>query len=161
MNTFFRPSAATSLRVPHRQQQTNGECLAACVDMVLAYYKAAYDYQRIYKTLRIQSDLGTPFPNIIRLEQIGIVVGYRTNGTLETLYRLLTYGWPCITAVDTGELPHWQFSTGHAVVVVGMDHTSVYLNDPEMVTFPIPVPIDDFYLAWFEQECSYAVLSVP
>lgn len=161
MNTFFQPPSAALLRVPHCQQQNSGECLAACVAMVLAYYKVAYDYQRILKTLRIQPDLGAPFPNIVQLAEMGIIVGYRANGTLETLHQLLTYGWPCITAVDTGELPHWQFSTGHAVVLAGMDQTFVYLNDPEMGASPTRVPIDDFYLAWFEQECSYAVLSVP
>lgn len=161
MSTFFRPPSAALLRVPHRQQQYSGECLAACVAMVLTYYKVTYDYQRIIKTLGIQLDLGAPFPNITQLEQMGVIVGYRANGTLETLHRLLTYGWPCITSVDTGELPHWQVSTGHAVVLVGMDQTFAYLNDPEMTASPTPVPIDDFYLAWFEQECSYAVLAVP
>lgn len=129
--------------------------------MVLTYYNTPYDYQRIIKTLRIQPNLGTPFSYVRHLEQLGVIVGYRANGELATLHRLLTYGWPCIIAVDTGELPYWQVSTGHVVVLVGMDSNAIYLNDPEMTTGPTQVPIDDFYLAWFEQDCSYAVLSTP
>jgi hypothetical protein len=50
--------------------------------------------------------------------------------------RLLTYGWPCLAAVDTGELPCWQSSVGHVVVLVGMDDESVYLNDPALPEAP-------------------------
>lgn len=161
MTNLFCPPSSVLLRVPHRQQQHSGECLAACVAMLLTYYDAPYDYQQLIKTLRIQIDLGAPFPNILYLEQLGVLVGYRTDGTLATLHRLLTYGWPVLIAVDTGELPHWQISTGHAVTLVGMDQSFAYVNDPEMLVAPTPVPLADFYLAWFEQACSYAVLSTP
>ena len=129
--------------------------------MVLAYYHVAYDYRQLSKTLRIQSDLGTPFSNITRLTKLKILVGFRENGSLETLHRLLTQGWPCIIAVDTGELPYWDVSTGHAVVLVGMDKNHVYLNDPAMTVGPLQVPTGDFYLAWHEYSFSYAVLAVP
>lgn len=97
MSTVFRPPSTVLLRVRYRQQQRSGECLATCVAMVLAYYNTTYDYQQLIKILNIQLDLGAPFPNIAKLEKLGVTVGYRTNGTLEILYRLLTYGWPCIT----------------------------------------------------------------
>jgi ABC-type bacteriocin/lantibiotic exporter with double-glycine peptidase domain len=128
--------------------------------MVLAYYNVPYDYQQLIKTLRIQPDLGTPFSNIIRLAELEFLVGYREKGTLEVLHRLLTQGWPCLIAVDTGELPYWQTSTGHAVVLIGMSQQYVYLNDPEMTEGPSQVPIGDFYLAWQEHLLRYAVLAV-
>ncbi len=129
--------------------------------MVLAYYNVAYGYRQLIKTLRIQPDLGAPFSNITKLAEIGLLVGYRQNGTLETLHLLLTQGWPCLIAVDTGELPYWQTSTGHAVVLVGMDNQHVYLNDPEMTVGPLQVPTGDFYLAWQEHSLRYAVLVAP
>jgi predicted double-glycine peptidase len=46
----------------------------------------------------------------------------------------------------------------HAVVVVGLDDSSVYLNDPAMDYGPIRVSIGDFDLAWFNQEERYGVL---
>ena len=161
MTFFFQPPTTPRLNVGHLQQANPGECLATCTAMVLAYYHVAYDYRQLSKTLRIQSDLGTPFSNITRLTKLKILVGFRENGSLETLHRLLTQGWPCIIAVDTGELPYWDVSTGHAVVLVGMDKNHVYLNDPAMTVGPLQVPTGDFYLAWHEYSFSYAVLAVP
>jgi hypothetical protein len=42
-----------------------------------------------------------------------------------------------------------------------MDDECVYLNDPALPEAPMQVPIGDFYLAWYEQKLSYAVLNVP
>lgn len=159
MTLFFQPPTSVRLKVGHLQQANSGECLAICAAMVLAYYKVPYDYQQLIKTLRIQPELGTPFPNITRLAELELLVGYRENGTVEVLHRLLTQGWPCLVAVDTGELPYWQTSTGHAVVLIGMSRQQVYLNDPEMTEGPLQVPSGDFYLAWQEHSFRYAVLA--
>jgi predicted double-glycine peptidase len=70
-----------------------------------------------------------------------------------------TTGWPVIVPLRTGELPHWSENIDHAVVVVGMDEHSVYLNDPAFATAPIQVPHGDFDLAWLEREEYYAVLA--
>ncbi len=160
MPSFFQPPLPVRLNVPHIQQADSGECLAACTAMLLAYYAIPCDYQQLLKTLRVQPELGAPFSNITRLTELGFLVGFRQAGTLEVIYRLLRQGWPCIIAVDTGELPYWEVSTGHAVVLAGMDKTHVYLNDPEMTDGPFQVSTDDFYLAWQEYAFSYAVLAV-
>lgn len=157
---FFHPSSPVLLTVPHLQQSNNGECLATCAGMILAYANHPYNSSRLLNTLRIQPEVGAPFSNIVNLEQIGLIVGYRQEGSLETLYRLLTHGWPCLIAVDTGELPYWQSSVGHVVALVGMDDKHVYLNDPALPEAPMQVATGDFYLAWYEQNLSYAVLSV-
>ena len=157
---FFQPSSPVLLIVPHLQQRDNGDCLATCAAMILSYFNHPYDLVQLLKTLRIQPEMGAPFSNIVNLEQLGLMVGYRQEGALETLYRLLTQGWPCLVAVDTGELPYWQSSAGHVVVLVGMDGENVYLNDPALPEAPTQVAIGDFYLAWYEQKLSYAVLAV-
>ena len=158
---FFRPSVPVMLAVPHLQQSKNGECLATCTAMILTYSNHPYPLGQLLKILRIQPEMGAPFSNIVNLEQLGLLVGYQQEGALETLYRLLTHGWPCLIAVDTGELPYWQSSTGHVVVLVGMDGEHVYLNDPALDEAAIQVPIGDFYLAWYEQLLSYAVIAIP
>ncbi len=158
---FFHPSVPVLLTIPHLQQSNNGECLATCAAMILAYSNHPYSSNRLLNTLRIQPEIGAPFSNIVNLEQIGLMVGYRQEGSLATLYRLLTHGWPCLIAVDTGELPYWQSSVGHVVVLVGMDDKYVYLNDPALPEAPMQVTIGHFYLAWYEQNLSYAVISVP
>lgn len=158
---FFRPPAPILLSVPHRQQEKNGECLATCAAMILAHYHLPYRSRQLRKILRIQTEIGTPFSNVVNLEQLGLIVGYRQDGKFETLYRLLTYGWPCLVAVNTGELPYWQSNVGHVVVLVGMADDDVYLNDPAWPDAPMRVSIGDFYLAWYEQRLSYAVLNAP
>ena len=80
--------------------------------MILSYSNHPYHLGQLLKTLRIQPEMGAPFSNIVNLEQLGLLVGYRQEGALETLYLLLTQGWPCLVAVNTGELPYWQSSAG-------------------------------------------------
>jgi uncharacterized protein YvpB len=53
--------------------------------------------------------------------------------------------------VSTVELPYWQISTDHAVLVVGMDGQRVYLHDPAFANAPIQVSMGAFELAWLEQ----------
>ncbi|MEM7538304.1 MAG: hypothetical protein AAF639_39415 [Chloroflexota bacterium] len=57
-------------------------------------------------------------------------------------------------------MPHWNgVDLWHAVVVVGISQTHVYVNDPDEVNAPTPIPIGDFDLAWLAQNERYAVLS--
>lgn len=88
-----------------------------------------------------------------------MLVGYRRRGSVAILYTLLQHGWPIIASVDTGPLPYWEISTGHAVVVVGMEREHIFLNDPGMPDGPVQVLIGDFELAWLEQDELYAVLA--
>jgi ABC-type bacteriocin/lantibiotic exporter with double-glycine peptidase domain len=42
------------LSVPHRSQQRDGDCLAACAAMVLAHLGHAIDYSQLLKMLKIK-----------------------------------------------------------------------------------------------------------
>ncbi len=146
------------LPVSHVQQRSESDCLAACVDMVLNYLNAPTNYQRLLRTLRVNEQAGTPFPNIQRLERLGVTVVFR-QGSLAQLYKFLQNGWPVIVPVKTRELPQWEEDTDHAVVVVGMDEENIYLNDPAFARAPTPVTHGDFDLAWLERDEYYAVLA--
>lgn len=76
------------------------------------------------------------------------------------LRKHLQSGQPCIAFVKTGELPYWKRNIDHAIVVVGIDDTHIYLNDPDLPTAPTRVSIGDFDLAWLERDEMYAVLTV-
>lgn len=52
------------------------------------------------------------------------------EGTLDDLKQHIALGKPCIVFLDTAQLPYWSEGTFHAAVVVGIDDTHVYLNDP-------------------------------
>lgn len=72
---------------------------------------------------------GTPAANILRLQQLGLKV------TLDEIPRPLIADYlkrlqPVIAFIHTADLAYWPVDTDHAVVVIGMDETSVYLNDP-------------------------------
>jgi uncharacterized protein YvpB len=70
----------------------------------------------------------------------------------------LQNGVPCITFVQAGELPYSNSEGFHAVVVIGMDEQTVYINDPASDVAPQAVPLDDFRLAWSEFEYVGAVI---
>ncbi len=132
--------------------------MAACAAMVLTYLRVTVHYQRLFKALHIQKGLGTPFPNIRALTQFGINITYQ-QGALIDLYTFLRNDRPIIVPVKTLELPHWTEDTDHAIVVVGIDEQSVYINDPAFASAPIPVSHGDFGLAWLERDEYYAVLA--
>ena len=144
------------LPVKNIRQRRDGECLAACAAMVLAYMQFPYAYKRLIKLLRIQW-FGTPSFNIRNLTKLGLTVIYK-QGTLPELYHHLTQNRPCITFVKTRELPYWNLAIDHAVLVVGMDGGHNYLNDPDFDMTPMKVSHGDFDLAWFERQELYAVL---
>jgi hypothetical protein len=114
--------------------------------MVLTYLSRPISYNRLLKTLGVQPNVGAPFSNLRLLERLKITVIYE-QGTMAQLHRFLTFGWPCIVPVKSGQLPYWKnIDTDHALVIVGMDAISVYLNDPAFAAAPFQVPLGD--LSW-------------
>lgn len=147
------------LPVQHIQQQAEADCLIACTAMIFEYRSLPFDYQKIWRLLRVRPQLGTPFFQIRELGKLGVTVTYK-RGTLPELHACLTQNLPCIVGVQTGELPYWQATnTQHAVVVVGLDSDWIYLNDPAFLNAPVQVSLGDFDLAWLEQGEFYAVIT--
>lgn len=126
--------------------------------MTLQYLGATLNYRRLLKVLQTNVNAGTPFSHITKLESLKVTVVYR-QGHLSQLYTFLQNGWPALVPVQTSELPHWFEDTAHAVVVVGMDDQTVYINDPAFPNAPISVPHGDFDLAWLAHDEYYAVLA--
>ncbi len=149
---------ALLLPVEHFEQRRDGECLAACAAMVLAYMNFPFTYERLVALLRIQEGVGTGAFNVHELERLGLTVIYK-RGTLDELREHLTNNRPCIAFVNTGELPYWNEATGHAVVVIGLDNQYVHVNDPAFPNAPIQASHGDFGLAWLERDEYYAALS--
>jgi len=125
--------------------------------MVLDYIGQPVNYDRLLRLLQIDPEYGTVARNILRLSELGVEVLY-TRGTLDDIRNHLAANQPCIAFVNTGELPYWKERTGHAVVVIGIDDESVYLNDPAFTAAPQVISHGDFLLAWMEVEEYYAVI---
>jgi ABC-type bacteriocin/lantibiotic exporter with double-glycine peptidase domain len=145
------------LAVPHLPQPAPGECLAACVEMVLTYLSRPVAYARLLKLLQVKSGWGTPAANIRYLEKLNLDIIYQP-GTLAELYDYLRQGRPCIAFIKTGELAYWDEDVDHAVVVVGLDDRFIYVNDPAFPEAPLQVARAEFDLAWLEWDEKYAVL---
>lgn len=142
------------LPVPHYKQSADGQCLPACVRMVLAHLGRDLAETQIARILRSYA-FGTPAPNVRYLESLGLSVTFGPM-SLSRLRAHLQNGFPCITFLQAGDLPYFESEGFHAVVVVGLSEQIVYINDPALDAGPQSVPLDHFMLAWseFEYECA-------
>lgn len=147
-----------ALSVPHLQQSTPGDCLPACVAMVLGYWQISYPLAQLRRLLEVIPDIGAPAFNVRNLERLGLRVEYR-QGTLRVLHAHLEGRRPLIVFVKTGELPYWDADVNHALVLTGMNGAYVLVNDPFFAKAPISIPLGDFDLAWLEHNEMYAVIT--
>lgn len=146
------------LSVPHQPQQSDGDCLAACAAMVLAFLRRTVDYTRLLRLLRIRPH-GAPAGNVRLLASLDLTVVY-SKTDMAGLEAMLQQGHPVIVFVRTGELPYWTYSTDHALLVVGYDENRMFVNDPNRSEAPVAVPRGDFELAWLEHEYHYALVTL-
>jgi ABC-type bacteriocin/lantibiotic exporter with double-glycine peptidase domain len=152
--------SSSPLDVPYHPQVDDGYCLPACVQMVLAYLGLPSTQEHLTRELDVRPPLGAPASNVTRLRPDALDVTL-APGDLDDLRGCLARGDPPIVFVQAGEFPHWRGHVAqHAVVVVKADEESVHVLDPAATESPLPVPVDDFMLAWSEMECLYAVLTL-
>lgn len=147
----------TLLSVPHRKQQQQADCLAACAAMVLEYLQIPVRYERLLRLLQVE-EFGSFFRNLHRLESLGVSVLIEA-GDFNALRQHLESGLPALVMVFTGELPNWDISTHHVVTVVGLDENMIYVNDPYFDERQ-EVPLEEFRLAWLAKESLYAVIAL-
>jgi ABC-type bacteriocin/lantibiotic exporter with double-glycine peptidase domain len=147
------------LPVPHIRQRNNADCLAACTAMVLEYLNVPVSYDALISLLNITPDLGAPASNVTRLASAYNVQVRYQSGTLDTLKGYLGEGMPGIAFVNTLQLSYWEENAWHAVVVVGIDDTKIYLNDPFFDKAPQAISHLEFYLAWDEMDNAFAVIT--
>jgi ABC-type bacteriocin/lantibiotic exporter with double-glycine peptidase domain len=145
------------LSVPHQLQRSDGDCLAACAAMALAYLGQAPDYAQLLRLLQIKPH-GAPAGNVRLLVNLNLTVVYSQTDMIG-LETMLEQEWPVIVFVRTGELPYWTYSTDHALLAVGYDENQVYVNDPAWSEAPIAIPRHDFELAWLERDYYYALIT--
>lgn len=124
--------------------------------MALAYFGVNRSQEQIANQIGHIAGAGTPARNVIRLVVPGIEISYAAKGSLEDIQRCLDRKQIPILFVRTGELPYWEDDTAHAVLVVGMEQATILVHDPAFDKAPIPVPIDDLGLAWYEMGNTWA-----
>lgn len=145
--------------IRHRRQQ-QADCLVMCAQMVLEYLGVTVGDGELSRRLRT-TDRGTPFPNIKRLEALGLFVEVGQYGDLSLFERNIEVGLPVIVAVKTLNWPHWgNVITDHAVVVVGIDQQNgvMYIHDPSFAAVPLELSLIAFEGGWIERDQQYAVV---
>lgn len=154
-----------SLSIENWRQPRKGDCLPACAAMVLTALGESVEYEQLRQRLGT-TPMGTRFSHIARLRSWRLRVTWG-RGTLTTLYQHVITGHPVIAAVSTEFLPYWLMRpdieeaerlTEHAVVVVGIEGTVVWVNDPDFAVAPQQVELGWFEDAWYGQRDRYAVI---
>ncbi|MBE7533656.1 MAG: C39 family peptidase [Ardenticatenaceae bacterium] len=142
------------LVVSHHPQRTQSDCLPVCAQMVTDYLGLPLSYSHLVKRLGTRS-FGTPFRNIKELEKdsFAVIIGHMN---LAEIRRYLTAQLPVLAGVHTADLSYWSQAVDHMVVVIGVDDSFVYVNDPSLVAGRHPIPHVEFELAQlgFDQLCA-------
>lgn len=148
-----------TLKVPFFRQETEAGCLPACAQMVLSYLGIARSQAALARMLGTHPAAGTSYSRIVQLRSLGVEVVYRA-GDLDDVARWLAQGQPVIAFVQLRELPYWDGHWAqHALVIIGLDETTVQVLDPARDEQVIPIPRTDFTLAWDEMDNTCAVLT--
>ena len=147
------------------RQPREGDCLPACVAMLLTRLGEQVDYERLRQRLGT-TEAGTQFSHLDRLRSLRLVVE-RSQGNLEMLRQYILADQPVIVAVATELLPYWltrpdldvmKRQIEHVVVLIGWEEQVVYVNDPDFDVAPQVVDLDWFADAWQGQKYRYAVI---
>jgi hypothetical protein len=101
---------------------------------------------------------GTSSRNIVRLAAFGVEVQWKKEHAMGDLQQAIANAETPVAFLRTGELPYWEQDTPHAVVIVGIDRGTIYLNDPAFENAPIPVLVGDYELAWDEFDRQWATV---
>jgi ABC-type bacteriocin/lantibiotic exporter with double-glycine peptidase domain len=145
-----------SLNVPHFNQEFHYSCIPACARMVLAFFGQQHTEAEL-RTLMKTGPSGTPVRRLTELTHLGFDVDFPMTD-LAGLSAYLTSGVPPIALLCTAALPYWSQSCDHVAVVVGVDDSWVYLNDPYFDSAPQQVSHSDFLLAWSPNACTVAIV---
>jgi ABC-type bacteriocin/lantibiotic exporter with double-glycine peptidase domain len=130
--------------------------MAACARMVLAQHERTLSEADLRQLLGTKLS-GTPARNLTALASLGFDVQLGPSN-LTRLSDALAAGLPPIVFLDTGPLGYWPVDCAHEAVVVGIDDTSVYLNDPFFDATPQKTSLAGFLQAWASNGHLAAVL---
>ena len=138
------------LPVSHYPQEHATSCIPAVVRMVLSFWSIEQNELVLSQMLQSEEE-GTSIFNIKFLQEAGIgITVWVGEMDVEELKQNLDQGVPVIVAVWTANLLYWKVNRPHAVVVVGYDEKTVYLNDPKFPDAPQTIAWDNFLAAWDE-----------
>lgn len=141
----------------HYPQSSDGACLPACARMVLAAIGHEYTEEELAKVMGSYS-YGTPASRITRLQQLGFQVTYGSVSFNDLRYYLANSYFP-IVFVAAEFLPWAEFSGFHALVLVDITETEVFVMDPSLADGPTSMSVDAFLLTWEEFDNRFGLIT--
>src|SRR5262249_4750556 len=130
------------LNVPHFRQEFHFSCMAACLRMVLAHHGQSVPEANLRQLLNSKPS-GTPARNLLAVVSLGMDIQLGASN-LAQVRAAVAAGHPPIVFLDTGALEYWHIDCAHTAVVVGIDDTTVYLNDPFFDSAPQQTSLASF-----------------
>lgn len=144
--------------VPDVRQSTDYSCGAASLQAVLSYWGKDLREGVLMELLNTTSDNGTNPNDIVRVAQgLGFNASLELGLTIEDLASSVYNGVPVIIVAQAwtegrGSNFSWEhdWQDGHYMVVIGVDSTHVYLEDPAILGSRGMISIDEFNARWHD-----------
>ena len=142
------------LRVkPFQETLRGGYCGPASLKMVLNYYGLQKSEKEIAKRCGRDSKLGTNDISIKRVaESYGFSVAIKNNANFGDMKAWLSKRVPVIVnwfSRGRKDYNNSEVPDGHYSVVMGLDKTNIYLQDPEIGAMRT-IKRNDFLRVWFD-----------
>jgi len=146
--------------VPDVRQSTSYSCGASALQAVLHYYGIEAREDTLMKACKTTYRDGTQPAGIIRAaKERGLKATFREGLSLEDLQAALKRGIPVIADIQAwADKPKPGFSwlktweDGHYVIVVGMNETHVFVEDPSLLGCRGRIPRAEFIERWHDYE---------
>ena len=138
---------------PFQETLGGGYCGPASLKMVLAYWGLEKSEEEIAVRCKRDPRLGTDDASLkAAAESYGLMVNVEDEASFDAIQRWLEQGVPVIVNWFTRGRTDYGDSDvpdGHYAVVVGLDPSTIYLQDPETGGLRT-VSRDDFLRVWFD-----------
>ncbi|MDD1729082.1 MAG: C39 family peptidase [Methanospirillum sp.] len=154
--------------VPDVRQSTGFSCGASSLQAVLAYWGIDTREGDLIELLKSTPDAGTPPGNIVvGASSFGLNAFISENMTIDDLKSYVQKKIPVIVDVQAwnGEYDEngdwvvhtpdsWEqvWEDGHYMVVIGVDGSNVYLEDPSLLGSRGVIPVTEFLSRWHDYE---------
>ncbi|QQS38518.1 C39 family peptidase [Candidatus Woesebacteria bacterium] len=135
-----------------------GYCGPASLKIVLNYYGMKKSEKELAKLCNRDADLGTDDKSMKKAaESLGFRVEIKNESNFDDILGWLKKGVPVIVNWFTRGryyYPEDEVADGHYSVIIGLDETSIYLQDPEVGRVR-KIKREDFYRVWFDYTSNF------
>ncbi len=139
------------LKKQHFRQEASASCVPAAARIVLNYLGVAVKSEAYLRKIFKTKVTGTNILNLgyLKDEKEWNVDVKAEQGTLLELENYIEQEKSLlIVLVDTEFIEYWEFSTAHALVIVGFDDDHIIVNDPYLEDQELKIAKANFIQAW-------------